>query len=98
MKLYATVTSERASKGQGGNEYINIKLCDKEKMQFAEFHIWELPDGICIAYDIDEDVAYLEKDINGRVTKGKQQKGEACANGSIKCGLLGAHKNCWISE
>lgn len=26
MKLYATVTSERASKGQGGNEYVNIDL------------------------------------------------------------------------
>jgi len=26
MKLYATTTSERASKGQGGNEYICIKL------------------------------------------------------------------------
>lgn len=26
MKLYATTTSERASKGQGGNQYICIKL------------------------------------------------------------------------
>lgn len=26
MKLYATTTSERASKGQGGNEYIIIDL------------------------------------------------------------------------
>jgi hypothetical protein len=26
MKLYATTTSERASKGQGGNEFINIDL------------------------------------------------------------------------
>lgn len=26
MKLYATVTSERASKGQGGNDYLRIKL------------------------------------------------------------------------
>ena len=26
MKLYATVTSERASKGQGGNEYLNIEI------------------------------------------------------------------------
>lgn len=26
MKLYATVTSERATKGQGGNEYIRITL------------------------------------------------------------------------
>ena len=26
MKLYATTTSERASKGQGGNDYLCIKL------------------------------------------------------------------------
>lgn len=26
MKLYATTTSERASKGQGGNEFLNIEL------------------------------------------------------------------------
>lgn len=26
MKLYATTTSERASKGQGGNDYIKIEL------------------------------------------------------------------------
>lgn len=26
MKLYATVTSERASKGQGGNQFIDIDL------------------------------------------------------------------------
>jgi hypothetical protein len=27
MNLYATTTSERASKGQGGNEYLNIDIC-----------------------------------------------------------------------
>lgn len=26
MKLYATVASERASKGQGGNEYLDIDI------------------------------------------------------------------------
>lgn len=26
MKLYATVTSERASKGQGGNKFLEIEL------------------------------------------------------------------------
>jgi len=26
MKLYATTTSERASKGQGGNKYLDIKI------------------------------------------------------------------------
>ena len=31
MKLYATTTSERASKGQGGNEYIRIHLMNEKK-------------------------------------------------------------------
>jgi hypothetical protein len=26
MKLYATTTSERATKGQGGNDYLDIKI------------------------------------------------------------------------
>lgn len=26
MKLYATITSERASKGQGGNKYLDIDI------------------------------------------------------------------------
>lgn len=29
MKLYATTTSERASKGQGGNERLNIDITDE---------------------------------------------------------------------
>jgi len=35
MKLYATTTSERASKGQGGNDYLesNYFITSKEKPQ-----------------------------------------------------------------
>lgn len=29
MKLYATTTSERASKGQGGNNYLTIDITDE---------------------------------------------------------------------
>lgn len=32
MKLYATITSERASKGQGGNKYLEIEI-QAEKLQ-----------------------------------------------------------------
>ena len=35
MKIYATVSSERASKGQGGNEYIDIDFLDSEKNHIA---------------------------------------------------------------
>lgn len=36
MKLYATTTSERATKGQGGNDYIetNFFITNKEKPNF----------------------------------------------------------------
>ena len=43
MKLYATVTSERASKGQGGNKYIEVKINDDKKMPIYELAI--LPDS-----------------------------------------------------
>lgn len=39
MKLYATTTSERASKSQGGNNYLNINVLDKEKKIALRLHI-----------------------------------------------------------
>jgi hypothetical protein len=74
MKLYATTTSERASKGQGGNEFIEIKLMNSQKVEFATFFIAEMPDGIIIRYDIDEDVAYIEREPKGN----KQKTAQAC--------------------
>ena len=35
MKLYATTKSERASKGQGGNEYLKIIVRDDKQQCFA---------------------------------------------------------------
>jgi hypothetical protein len=34
-KLYATVSSERASQGQGGNEFIDIDICDELQQPLA---------------------------------------------------------------
>ena len=83
MKLYATVTSERASKGQGGNEFLDLVLTYKPKtgepFPFLTLEVFPMPDGIAIAYKIDETTAYLEKhgELPDRVEpKGKQQKGE----------------------
>ena len=39
MLLYATTTSERASKGQGGNEYIDIDIKDEKKNIIAIVHV-----------------------------------------------------------
>lgn len=33
MKLYGTITSERATKGQGGNDFIAFALTDKEGLR-----------------------------------------------------------------
>jgi len=65
MKLYATVTSERASKGQGGNEWLDVSLTYKPKkgeaFEFMKLEILPLNDGIAVKYTIDDTVAYLEK-------------------------------------
>lgn len=54
MKLYATVNSERASKGQGGNQYIDIKLVVGNKHNQIEVGIVRLrahADGYTLALD-----------------------------------------------
>ena len=35
MKLYATVTSERATKGQGGNKFLAISVMNDRKQDIA---------------------------------------------------------------
>lgn len=74
MKLYATTTSERATKGQGGNEYIQINIKDDNEKVFLQIDV--------ITYDILEGVKYAGK-IRGvlsntfyHLSKGKKQKGE----------------------
>ena len=42
MKLYATTTSERATKGQGGNKFLNIKIASgsaKNSYIFADIMV-----------------------------------------------------------
>lgn len=47
MKLYATTTSERASKGQGGNEYLDIAIRNDTEEIIALISFY--PDGTCTA-------------------------------------------------
>lgn len=90
MKLYATTTSERASKGQGG-EYIVINIQDKNKKPFLKMlvHPNFEKDGQVIAWWYDRkntyvvDTFYEESAINSLIennTKGKQKKDE-CSEG-----------------
>lgn len=46
MKLYATVTSERASKGQGGNEYLDIEIKDDNKEIIGKIHVRPFTDKV----------------------------------------------------
>lgn len=71
MKLYATITSERASKGQGGNKYINIDL-------FVGSASNPIPAG-SVYFRIDDDdyvVSYNDVELYRQELKAKKQKGE----------------------
>src|SRR5437867_909498 len=77
MKLYAIVTSERASKGQGGNEYVRVELKDDSEQVIAVFRA--IPDvtNTRLTISIRGKQQYTEY-----IPKGEKQKGENC----IKCG------------
>lgn len=75
MRLYGTVTSERASKGQGGNQLL-IDVFDENRMKIVEGEI-KIVDGkyhIYISTTIDREtdqcIDYVEE------TKGNKQKGD----------------------
>ena len=82
MKLYATVTSERASKGQGGNEYLDIAVTDDNEEQIARMRIYPKKDNIGEFTDVIIEFSehlyvnghhWLDDEVTG---KGKKQKGE----------------------
>lgn len=50
MKLYATTTSERASKGQGGNKFLMIEIGDGERKKLAEANIRVKENGLHIYF------------------------------------------------
>lgn len=58
MKLYATATSERASKGQGGNEYIEFDLFDSDKGHIGRFVFQENKETETPRYILSEDVSF----------------------------------------
>ena len=80
MKLYATVTSERASKGQGG-KYLAIVILDEKKENKARFDVTNDEDGFIIDYlDYSTGAVMRLKEDKSQVlrearweTKGKKQ-------------------------
>jgi len=83
MKLYATVTSERARKGQGGNEYIEINItADRkslleisvsEKSKEWVIEVWDR-NNKNHSFSIPTENAIQEN--MAKLAKGKKQKGE----------------------
>lgn len=87
MKLYATITSERASKGQGGNKYLDVIIKDDNKEDIIRLSIIpfkdDVGDGITATIWWAEHI-YIngEHGLDAEITtKSKSQKGE-----DYKCG------------
>lgn len=99
MKLYATTTSERASKGQGGN-HIETTITDKDKNILIRFEVntkdLRNKNDIRLEYFskvIDGDYDFLVN-LKSNIAffidtelKGKSQKGEKCYGQHIENGL-----------
>lgn len=72
MKLYATVASERASKGQGGNKYIDIDLAvgsTSDSNHFASLRL-NIIDGVYTLW-LDGEVIKRSDTKKGEKQKGK---------------------------
>lgn len=73
MKLYATTTSERASKGQGG-QWLDIEIKNEQKRLLGMIMIREKEkDSASVEFMLAPDVEI--KNSRGEL-KGKSQKGE----------------------
>lgn len=85
MKLYATTTSERARKGQGGNEYLRIEIMNGQGERLANITVEpKLPSMELQTIRIDYDrytshimrIPWDDWNKEQRKQKGKSQKGE----------------------
>lgn len=75
MRLYATTTSERASKGQGGNDYLDIQVIDETRHDIAYMKIENRENEIYVEVAInDESGDYPKKIYSVTKTKSKKKK------------------------
>jgi len=70
MKLYATTTSERATKGQGG-KFLIIEVFDEDKKKLLNLHIYEGENGMIMR---GSNYGITKIEINE--AKGEKQKDE----------------------
>jgi hypothetical protein len=85
MKLYAKVTSERATKGQGGNERLRIDIMNEQHGMIAYLHIIPTDAKPVVGFFPDIRQSYVVTSheeftaIVEQLRKGKKQKGEVDA-------------------
>jgi hypothetical protein len=86
MKLYATTTSERASKGQGGNKYLSIEIkTDKTILTACFIEIVEQDENnILLNITANGELRNGVRYIIPKELKGKSQKGELYLKASDK--------------
>jgi hypothetical protein len=76
MKLYATVTSERASKGQGGNNHIVVELTVETEMDsrqhFGTLKLVKVPASKSYCLYLESELL-RETGFDGKI-KGEKQK------------------------
>lgn len=98
MKLYATVTSERASKGQGGNNHLDIDVfigSSKESVKILEGTVEKDGEGYTVYVttigqgDNDQCIDTFIKE------KGEKQKGDEYKEHNPYCAIRnGGEHNC----
>lgn len=100
MQLYAKTTSERASKGQGGNEFIEIDINIGEKTYPRYRFISQLLGGQVISrlHDMKNEKIVFEEIIKLGETKGKSEPCKAvtgyhewCDSKAVKDGYCKIH-------
>ena len=86
MKLYATTTSERASKGQGGNDQLEIDIFVYDRMN-PRYHITVTKDEFIVTergYN-QERMFASHKDIREQEEKGEKKKDECKVDNCSIC-------------
>lgn len=73
MKLYATVASERASKGQGGNDFVRVEL-QRERGKLS--HVLEYTTAGLRLSQVTDDGGVILFEQREETEKGEKQKGE----------------------
>jgi len=98
MKLYATTTSERASKSQGGNDFLDIKLIVGDKSNQIEVGIVRLQTvegGYLLALDRSSNFTDEAGRVYEEFLKAEKKKAEwTCGYCGTKFPLLPHSQSC----